>query len=151
MRKENLEAEGVEGLESMDLQPEEAVKAAAPSDEEGEVLSDGEVKDVFAMVSETAPQHMEATPARKKRKIRDADTGYEHGKKYASRSARGLVRDLDSTTAEDQILDYGDEPLIAERSENSEAVARRVAEQDPESQARPVEGKKIWWPTIEAT
>ena len=151
VRKENLEAEGGDQVQTLIYEPEESVEATALSDEEGEVRSDGEVKDVFATVPKSAPQHLEATHAGKKRKIRDADTGSGHGRKYASRSARGFVRELDSASAEAQILDYDDEPSTAQGFKQAEVPAGQVTERDRESQARPVEGKKIWWPTIEAT
>lgn len=151
VRKENLEAEGGEESEAMMSQPEEAVEATALSDEEGEVRSDGEIKEVLATVPESTFQQVKITHAGKKRKIEGTDTGYGHGRKYASRSARGLVRELDSATAEAQILDYDEEPSTAEGFKGAKVPAAQVAEHTREGQARPVDGKKIWWPTIEAT
>ena len=150
VREENLEAEGGEQPETLGSPPEEALKATALLDEEGELQSDEEVKEVVPTVAEDTPQHVEATNSSKKRKRGDTDTGYVHGRKYASRSARGFVRELDSATAEDQILDYGDELSMGGESKQNESVATIVAKQRHESQARPAEGKKIWWPIIEA-
>ena len=150
MRKENLEAEGDEQSETMLSPPEEVGKATTLSDEEGEVQSDGEVRKVFATVAEDTPQHVDAPHPSKKRKRGDTDTGYVHGRKYASRSARGFVRELDSAAAEDQILDYGDEASINGESKQIEMVATKVAGQGHESQAHPAKGKKIWWPIIQA-
>ena len=154
VRKENLEAEGGEEFEDVVSQPERAVKASTPS-EEGEVQSDGEVKEASATLPEHNTQYEQASRVKNKRKREDTDTNYVHGKKYASRSARGLVRELDSAAVEDQVLDYGEEPStappIAEESKQNDLVALQPAEQDRESQARPPEGKRIWWPTIEAT
>lgn len=151
VRRENLEAEGGEQSETMVAQSEEAVEATALSDEEGEVQSDGGVKEVLATAPDTTPQFAEATPARQKRKREDADTSYVHGRKHASRSTRGFVRELDSAATEDQILDYGDEPSAAEVSRQCEAETTQVTGSHPEGQACPTEGKKIWWPIIQAT
>ena len=150
VRKENLEAEGGDQFEATGSQQEEAAKATALLDEEGEVQSDGEVKEVSATLSEIASQNLDAVDARKKRKRADTDTSYAYGKKHASRSARGFVRELDSAVVEDQILDYGDEPSITENSKQSGLAAAQGVEHGRESQARPAEGKKIWWPIIEA-
>ena len=151
VRKENLEAERGEESETMISQPEEAVEATALSDEEGEVRSDGEATDILATVPESTVKQVKATHVGKKRKIEGTDTGYGHGRKYASRSARGLVRELDSATAEAQILTYDEEPSTAEGFERAQVPTVQVAEHTRESQARPADGKKIWWPTIEAT
>ena len=151
VQKENLEAEGDEGLENMVSQPEQHVKATASSDEEGEVRSDGEVKDALAEIPEAASQHAENTRARKKRKLVDKDTGYGYGRKHASRSARGFVRELDSATAQDQVLDYGEDPPTVAGAKEDEVAATEAAGQNPESRPRLGEGKKIWWPIIEPT
>ncbi len=151
VRLENLEAEGGDQSKTMVSPPEEAVEATALSADEGEVQSDGEAREAFATVAENTPQHDESTHASKKRKRGATDTGYVHGRKYASRSARGYVRELDSAAAEEQILDYGDEPCVTEESKQDGSPATKVAEQGRESQARPVEGKQIWWPIIEAS
>ena len=150
MRKENLEAEGGIQPETISSWPEEDVEATSLSDEEGEVQSDGEVKEDFAAVPESTSQHAGATSASKKRKIEDTSTGYMQGRKQASRSARGFVRELDSAVAENQILDYGDEPSVVEEGSNENGFAvTEVTEQGHEGQARRAEGKKIWWPTID--
>ena len=151
VRKENLEAEGGEESESMISQPEQLVKATVSSDEAGEVRSDDEIKDPLSTIPETASQIVEDTQARKKRKFGDTDTGYGHGRKYASRSARGFVRELDSATAQEQVLDYGEEPSTVDGAKEVEVAATQVVEQERESRARPSEGKKIWWPVIEPT
>lgn len=151
VRKENLEAEGGEGPETMLSQPEEAVEATMFLEEEGEVHSEEELKEVLATVPETPAQQAGVMRSRKKHKREDTDTGYVYGKTHASRSARGFVRELDSVVAEDHILDYGDEPSVTEESKHDGFPATTVAEQGRESQAHPIEGKKIWWPIIEAT
>ena len=150
VRKENSEAEGGDQSEATDSKQEDAIKATALSDEEGEVQSDGEVKEVSATLSENGHQDLDAMDARRKRKRADTDTGYVYGKKHASRSARGFVRELDSAVVEDQILDYGDEPSTTEDFKQSGFAAGQGVEHGRESQARPAEGKKIWWPIIEA-
>ena len=150
VRKENLEAEGGEQCQPFVAPLEEAVEATTLSDEEGEVQSDGEVKEVLAMAPETTPQFVEVPHARQKRKREGTDTDYGHGRKHASRSTRGFVRELDSAAAEDQILDYGNEPSAAEVPSGFEAQTTEVPGSHPESQARPTKGKKIWWPIIQA-
>ena len=150
VRRENLETEGGDDSEVTVLEQDEVVKAIALSDEEGEVQSDGKVQEVSATLSETGPQDLNNMHAGQKRKRADADTSYAYGKRHASRSARGFVRELDSSVVKDQILDYGDEPPTAENSKQSGFASARSAEHARESQARQVEGKKIWWPTIEA-
>lgn len=151
VHRENLEAEGGIQPETISSRPEEDVEATSLSDEEGEVQSDGEVKEDFAAVLESTSQHAEATSTGKKRKREDISTGHVHGRKQASRSARGFVRELDSAAAEDQILDYGDEPSVVEGSKENDFSVTEVAEQGREGQARRAEGKRIWWPIIEAT
>ena len=151
VRKENLEAEGGEESESIGSQPEQLVKATASSDEEGEVRSDAEVEDALATIPETASQHAKDTQARKKRNFVETDTSYGYGKKYASRSARGFVRELDSATAQDQVLDYGEEPPTVDGAKEVEVAATEGVGQECESPARPSDGKKIWWPIIERT
>ena len=151
VHKENLEAEGVEESGSMDFQSEQLVKATPSSDEEGEVGSDGEVKDALATIPEASSQHGEDRQARKKRKLGDTDTSYAHGRKYASRSTRGFVRELDSATAQEQVLDYGEEPSTVDGAKEVEVAVTQFVGQNRESRARPGEGKKIWWPIIELT
>ena len=151
VRRENLEAEGGEQSVELDTKPEEDAKTTMFLDEEGEVKSDGEVNEPLATDPEITPQRVEATRAKKKRKRGNAGVGYVHGRKQASRSARGFVRELDSAAAEDQILDYGDDTSAVEGSKGDELVATQIAEQDRESQARPAGGRKFWWPIIETT
>ncbi|CAD6589035.1 MAG: hypothetical protein ASARMPREDX12_003572 [Alectoria sarmentosa] len=151
VRKENLEAEGGEQSEAIVSRLEEAVEGTALCGEEEELQSDGEVKEVSAAVLDSTPQYVEVTHATKKRKRGETDTGYVHGKKYASRSARGFVRELDSAAAEDQVLDYGDEPSAVEVPRQLEDHTTQVTRSNQESQARAIEGKKIWWPIIEET
>ena len=151
VRKENLKAERGEESESVVPQPEQAVKVNTSSDEERELLSDGEVRDVNATVPEATLHYVGLTHASKKRRLGDTDTGYGHGRMYTSRSARGLVRELDSATVQDQTLDYGDEPYTADGAKEVEVAATETAGEDRESRARLGEGKKIWWPIIEAT
>lgn len=150
VRKENLEAERGDESETMVLKQDEGVKAIVWSDEEGEVQSDGEAQEVPATLWENGPQDLNDMNAGKKRKRADADTSYAYGKRHASRSARGFVRELDSSVVEDQILDYGDEPSTIENSEQSGFADAQSAEHGPQCQTRPLEGKKIWWPIIEA-
>ena len=52
------------------------------------------------------------------------------------RKARGIVRELDASIADEQVLDYGDEG-----PSNTDSVEEVTKEPPPE-------GKKIWWPVI---
>ena len=151
VRKENLEAERGDESETIASQTEEAVNATALSDLDGEVRSDGQVDEVLTMGPRNIPQYVDVTHVERKRKRGNTDTGYVHGRKQASRSTRGYVRELDSAAAEAHTLDYGDEPSVAEGPNKTEYVATQVAEKDCESQARLAEGRKIWWPIIGAT
>ena len=69
---------------------------------------------------------------------------------------RRLVRELDSVTMDDQVLDYGDEPstsreAIAKSEVKLQASISDLEDAPPQSsvgQKRPLEGKKIWWPIL---
>ena len=150
VRKENLEAEGGDQSETMASEPEEGAEATTLLDEERGVQIDPEVKEVLATIPEPTPQHMEATHLIGKRKRGDTDTGHVHGRKYASRSTRGFVRELDSAPAGDQILDYGEESSIAKEIKQNEFAVPQAPEQDRQSEVLPPEGRIIWWPIIEA-
>ena len=147
VRKENLEADGGDQFETVASQPEE--NPTTLPDEERAVQIDPEVEEAFTTVSGTAPQNMEATQLAGKRKRGDTNTGHIHGRKYASRSTRGLVRELDSAAAEDQTLDYGEESSIAEEIKQNDFAVPQAQEVDRQSQVRPPEGRRIWWPIIE--
>ena len=150
VRNENLEADGGDQSDIVASHPEEGAEATTLPDEEQVVQIGSDVKEVSTAVSETTPQNMEATHLAGKRKRGDTDTGHVHGRKYASRSTRGLVRELDAAAAEDQILDYGEESSIAEEVKQNEFAVPQAQEKDHQSQARPSEGRRIWWPIIEA-
>lgn len=150
VRKENLEADGGDQSETMASEPEEGAEATTLPDEERGVQNSPEVKEVFTTVSEITPQHMKATHLAGKRKRGDTDTGHVHGRKYASRSTRGFVRELDSAAAEDQTLDYGEESSIADEIKQNGLSVPQAQEKDRQSQVRPPEGRSIWWPIIEA-
>ena len=150
VRKENLEADEGDQSETVASQLEEGAEATTLPDEEGGVQIDPEVKRASSTISETTSQHVEATHLIGKRKRGDTDTGHVHGRKYASRSTRGFVRELDSAAAEDQTLDYGEESSIAEEIKQNEFSVTQAQEKDRQSRVRPPEGRRIWWPIIEA-
>ena len=150
VRRENLEADGCEEGEVMLPPPEEAVECTASSDEEGEVRSDGEAIEVCATVPKSAPGHMPSTHVVKKPNSEVTNRSPVPGSRYVSRSARGIVRDLDSVVAPDQMLDYDDEPSTAAGSKEDGLQETKNAAHDRESQIRPAQGKKIWWPIIKA-
>ena len=149
VRKENLEADGGDQSETVASQPEGAEATTLPDEEQG-VQTSPEAKEVSTTVSETTPQHLEANHLAGKRKRGDSNTGHVHGRKYASRSTRGFVRELDSVAAEDQTLDYGEEPSIAEEVKENEFAVPQAQEKDCQTQVRPPEGRRIWWPTLKA-
>lgn len=67
-------------------------------------------------------------------------------------STRRLVRELDFVTAENQVLDYGDEPsdkVPYLHTHPGEASAEGSTNQHDSIDSVP--GKKIWWPMIQAT
>ena len=150
VRKENLEADGGDQSETVASPPEEGAEATTFPDEEQVVRIDSEVMEVSTAVPETSPQHIGATHLAGKRKRGDTDTGHVHGRNYASRSTRGFVRELDSAAAEHQTLDYGEESSIAEEVKQNEFAVPQAQEGDRQSQVHPPEGRRIWWPIIEA-
>lgn len=95
------------------------------------------------------PRGTSQTSAQMVKRKRDfRDTGDRSGKI----STRRLVRELDSATVEDQVLDYGDEPaeqLLSTHAHPEIASADDGADHHGESAF--VLGKKIWWPVIQAT
>ena len=149
VRKENLEADGGDQSETLASQPEEDAEATILPDEEREVQIGPEVKEVFPTVLETTPKHIEAGHVAGKRKRGDTDTAHLHSRKYASRSTRGLVRELDSAAAEDQTLDYGEEPSVVEEAKQNEFAVPQPQGKDQQSQVGPHEGRSIWWPIID--
>ena len=54
-------------------------------------------------------------------------------------STRRRVRELDAVVGGEDILDYGDEPTTSSKMEGSDTTIDIQ-----------VEGRKIWWPTIQA-
>lgn len=83
-----------------------------------------------------------------KRKRNSEDTGDRSGKA----STRRLVRELDAVTAQDQVLDYGDEPakeLSSAHAHPGIESADDVADHHGKSASVP--GRKVWWPVIQAT
>jgi len=89
-----------------------------------------------------------SSTANNKRKRSFVDLGGRSGKA----STRRLVRELDSVTVENQVLDYGDEP-----SEKVPSTHAHSGKEDADPVAghygkrASVPGKKIWWPVIQAT
>ena len=150
VRKENLEADRGDQSETVASQPEQGAETTTLLDEERAVQIGPEVKEISTAVPETTSQKMEATHLAGKRKRGDTDNGHVHGRKSASRSTRGFVRELDSAAAEDQTLDYGEESSIADEVKQNEFAVPQAQEKDRQGQVRPPEGRRIWWPIIEA-
>ena len=83
-----------------------------------------------------------------KRKRDENDRGDNPSRSYTSRR---LARELDATTADDCVLDYGDEPA-AESSTHAHPVdvVQDSVEESKQKDA-PIQGKKIWWPFLDST
>lgn len=84
-----------------------------------------------------------------KRERNSAETGDRYGKAYTSRR---LARELDSSVAQDCVLDYGDQPPAKYTSTHAhpeEASPDNNGNQQEDK--APAKGQKIWWPVIQAT
>jgi len=158
--KENREADGDERSEGETSSFEEAAPAPLASSEQGEVQSGG-----IAWENNASVKHFEQdrdtgsarTASRNKRKRNQSDLGDRHGREPTHRR---LARELDSIVADEQILDYGDEPSTpTERTAPQPEIAPEAAatitgnaasEAGACAQDRKplVEGKKIWWPVL---
>jgi len=147
VRQENAEADG-------DDPSDHSVSGAAATPEavipyETEMDDQGRADRHQPGNSPVDPQGTSQTSAPIFKRKRDfKDLGDRSGKI----STRRLVRELDSATVEDQVLDYGDEPaeqLLSTHAHPEIASADDGADHHGESASVP--GKKIWWPVIQAT
>lgn len=162
IRQENLEA----GIE---LQPENpawgassAIVAKATSAIEGrneDIAEDGsDEEEEYARFLEAEKRKADAIQARKKRKISHAN-GYDNRGRPATH--RRIARELDIVVADEQVLDYGEESSKStDISKDTVIQDKSPKDDEPEQQTHevsraalqknylPVEGRKIWWPTI---
>jgi len=159
VRRENREADGDERSES-EISNTEAAEAPLPSDEEGEVQSDNATSGNTTAVQSRKEKMIwgsARTSSKNKRKRHRSDGGDRHD---TEPTHRRLVRELDSVIADNQVLDYGDEPLatveantpqaeiVLEAAVSTAEEAMSEADASAQSRKQSVEGKKIWWPML---
>ena len=160
IRKENREVDegGNELADGQHQEIDQAIEATVSPNEEGEVRSSCYVA-AENLVPDVDPQSNAAgVPLKNKRKRADEYAGDENGRARTSRSTRRVVRELDWAMAEDQVLDYDDEPSNAVQDDFFHPQALQsgtlsnTAETTPEARSaavRPLtEGRKFWWPAI---
>ena len=156
--KENRQADGYELSDNQLSDGEEEAQissdktAETPPDRgtkhKGSKSETAAQKDTNGLVSETAGSN--------KRKRHSGDSGDPQRQGH---SFRRTARELDSLLADDQVLDYGDDPSIT--FENQHGVADDSQTDPPAStvvesnssassviRSPAVEGKKIWWPIV---
>ncbi len=148
VRQENKEADGDDQLDhlasSAAATPEGVMPHEFETNEDHERAHIHQLEEGY-VASQAA---FKTSVASFKRKRDHEDSGDRSGKV----STRRLVRELDFVTAEDQLLDYGDEPaekISATHAHPGVASADDVAECHGKSPS--VLGKKVWWPVIQAT
>ena len=148
VRRENREAEGGGQLESVDpynVPAMEIIGALAPDEQACSISNyyEGSCSSTFA-----EQKNLGISDTRKKRKRNHIDSNGSNGRSITS---RGVVRELDSAMADDQVLDYGDESSNTELPmPHDPEVIQTVVGQEAHQTPKPItEGKKIWWPVIE--
>lgn len=148
VRQENEEADGDDQLDHLASSATAPLEGASPHEIEIQKNHEGaHVPQLGGSLVESQTTY-HTSLASFKRKRNPEDTGDISGKA----STRRLVRELDSVTAEDQVLDYGDEPAKEPSSAYGHpgiASADDVA--DHHGKSAPVLGKKVWWPIIQPT
>ncbi|KAL8648418.1 MAG: hypothetical protein Q9210_004998 [Variospora velana] len=155
LRKRQLQRENQEGHEdfnpvteavdlppdSLDHRPEERVRKAIASHQ-------------AAGKQETRPN-----PAKRQKRNVGREKGWHE---EAAASSRREIRELDNTSADVDYLDYGEAPSVGQIDAGTEQSAARTKPDDaddgvrirfhhlsePEDDAVPKQGKKIWWPTL---
>lgn len=165
IRKENLEA-------GFEVQPESSAwgassaiptKAASASEGRNEVGSDVDSDDEeeYARFLEAEKRKADVIQTRKKRKMSHAN-GYDNRVRPATH--RRIARELDIVVADEQVLDYGEEPLKSvDIAKNAATAIQEKLDKDdeppnqqlhassgagPQGHYLPVERRKIWWPAI---
>lgn len=141
VRKENQEADGEDQSDDLGLK-------ATVSLEAGEEMEDTKGHDNEDRKDSAEKQNDAEVPATKnKRKRHNADKGDRRGRQYTSRR---LARELDSILAEDQVLDYGDEPSTAHSPTHGHPVVASVSTAVDQVPDASITGRKIWWPVMQA-
>ena len=158
--KENRQADGYELSDSQLSDGEEVVQAQTSSDKIAETPPDQNTK-YQGSKSETAAQRnkngLVPKPAgSNKRKRHSEDSGDPQSQGH---SFRRTARELDSLMADDQVLDYGDDPSSTLESQigvadgfptdpSASAVVESLSSASSVIRSPAVEGKKIWWPIV---
>lgn len=156
--KENRQADGYELSDSQ----------LSDGEEEAQISSD--------QVAETSPDHnthhkgpkFETAAQRNTNGLTSKTTGSNKRKRHSGdfvdpqrqgHSFRRTARELDSLLADDQVLDYGDDPssIIESQSgvadgfptdSSASAVVESISSASSFIRNPAVEGKKIWWPVF---
>ena len=156
--KENRQADGYELSDSQLSDGEEVVQARTSSDKIAATPPDQNTK-YQGSKSETAAQRnnngLVPKPAGSNKRKRHSEDS--EGPQSQRHSFRRTARELDSLMADDQVLDYGDDPSstlesqigVADRfptDPSASAVVESISSASSVIRSPAVEGKKIWWP-----
>ena len=157
--KENRQADGYDLSDSQLSDGEE--EAQICSDKIAETPPDQNTKHKDSK-SETPAQRntsglISKTTGSNKRKRHSGDSGDRQSQGH---SFRRTARELDSLLADDQVLDYGDDPSGTFESQtvvaddfrmdpSASAVVESISSASSVIRSPAVEGKKIWWPVVE--
>ena len=156
--KENRQADGYELSDSQLSDGEE--EAQTSSDKIVETPPDQNTKHIGSK-SETAAQRnanglLSKFTGSNKRKRHSGDSG---DRRSQGHSFRRTARELDSLLADDQVLDYGDDPSSTFESQtgvadgfqkdpSASALVESISSASSVIRSPAVEGKKIWWPVV---
>ena len=156
--KENRQADGYDLSDSQLSDGEE--EAQISSDKIAETPPDQNTKHKDSK-SETPAQRntsglISKITGSNKRKRHSGDSGDRQSQGH---SFRRTARELDSLLADDQVLDYGDDPSGTFESQtvaadefqmdpSASAVVESISSASSVIRSPAVEGKKIWWPIV---
>ena len=148
IRKENIEAEGGELPTSVISSHKEDARAVELPDAVGDSGQSSDDEEEYVRFLEAEQKDLQATAASRKRRRHNAGSAVTYNTRHTSRR---IARELDELTAEEQMLDYGDEPspqrdlpTTASKHEGTKITPPA----DAHERGSPIEGKKIWWPVI---
>ena len=161
IRKENKDADCGEEPANSSLDAVDDAQVIVLSDAVDESGSEDGEEEEYARFLESEQKDWQAAAARNKRKRGSEDLGERQGRAYNPRSTRRVVRELDSITAEDHVLDYGDEPPTVVDVSGRDNRSRDTSTLRISKPVRPalnlesgeeklrLQGKKIWWPILQ--
>ena len=158
--KENRQADGYELSDSQFSDGEEVIQAQISSDKMAQTPPDQNTT-YSGSKSETAAFRKKTglisrTNGSNKRKRHSEDSGESQSQGH---SFRRTARELDSLMADDQVLDYGDDPSSTFESKigvadgspmdsSASAAVKSISRESSVIRSSAVEGKKIWWPIV---